>query len=347
VIKILKSFVLCAVLLVAVQSTRVHAMNKKNAWLLGIGVTTCLSSVYLVPKISRWCNGKLLYAAASNNNSEMVKYFVENGADVNTIGNNGETPLYLAVFFNKLDLVTYLVEHGADVNTTDDFGKPPLHVAASNNKLDIVKYLVEHGADVNTKNNNKKTPLHYACFSDLEMVKFLVEHGADVRAKDKHNLTPLQSTTNVQIKAYLQLVEDFYAITVIATKTFAETFSDFTNKHLGNYELIKANMTDVVNLFPLASATFAKQLETFIKEKKLPDLLGQNEMRGLFLELAKKAREETNKMTYQKNLLEECSYTKKLVLPNKLPSLIPVKKNLQATDLKKKFADTKFAFKNS
>ncbi|XP_028395326.1 serine/threonine-protein kinase 24-like [Dendronephthya gigantea] len=71
----------------------------------------------------------------------MVKYLVEQGADVNGKGTDGETVLHYAVTKD-------LVEHGADVNGKDNNRWTVLHDAVRFNRLKIVKYLVEKGADV-------------------------------------------------------------------------------------------------------------------------------------------------------------------------------------------------------
>jgi hypothetical protein len=119
--------------------------------------------------------------------------------------------------------------------------------------------------------------------NDLEMVKSLVEEGVKPSAG---SITPCKLAGEVQIKAYLELVEDFYAV-----NEAKKTFTDFTKKYLGNYELIPANMTDIVNLLPLANVTFGKQLMTLTEE-----IFGEKEMRWLFLKFAEKATGE--KMLY-------------------------------------------------
>lgn len=58
-----------------------------------------------------------LQIAANKGPMSSVKFFVENGADVNYKHPvNKMTALHMAAFQNRKDVVTYLIEHGADVN---------------------------------------------------------------------------------------------------------------------------------------------------------------------------------------------------------------------------------------
>ena len=50
-----------------------------------------------------------------------------------------------------LDVVKFLVEQQAEVNAKKDDGWTPLHSAAQNGHLDVVKFLVEQRAEVNAK----------------------------------------------------------------------------------------------------------------------------------------------------------------------------------------------------
>jgi ankyrin repeat protein len=80
-----------------------------------------------------------------------------------------------------LDVVKYLIQNGADVNAQDTYGQTALIYAASNEYgvLEIVKYLVEHGADVNVKVNygRKSTALDVA--EDEKVIEYLREQGKE------------------------------------------------------------------------------------------------------------------------------------------------------------------------
>jgi hypothetical protein len=63
--------------------------------------------------------------------------------------------------------VRYLVEQGADIHSKNNCGNTPLHTAGS---VEIARYLVEQGADIYCKSNDGNTPLqlHLACgYTDI------------------------------------------------------------------------------------------------------------------------------------------------------------------------------------
>ena len=104
-----------------------------------------------------------LLDAVKNNNKNIIKYLIENGANVNAKDADGNTPLLLVCnpsmgFSVDFDLVKYLVENGADVNARNNEGDTPLLLLMSPvGTTKLVEYLIENGADVNVKNNNGKS----------------------------------------------------------------------------------------------------------------------------------------------------------------------------------------------
>lgn len=133
-----------------------------------------------------------LHWAAYNNNLEMVKYLVEQGAEVNAKNNCGVTPLHFAALNNNLEMVKYLVDKKAEVNAKDKkCGMTPLHWAASENNPEVVKYLIQKKATVNLQDNNGKTALHWAAQKgQLKPIEILVCNGAQIDA----SLAPLSQS---------------------------------------------------------------------------------------------------------------------------------------------------------
>lgn len=118
------------------------------------------------------------------------------------------TPLNMASYVGKTDIVKYLLEKGADINTKDREGSTPLQNAAAKGHFDIVKLLVEKGSDVNYKDDNGVTPIHFGCMSgNVDLVKYLVEKGADINAVSKIGRKPAVDAVfggNVEVLKYLE-----------------------------------------------------------------------------------------------------------------------------------------------
>src|ERR1044071_4480718 len=79
------------------------------------------------PEINSSTLLEALNRATVNGHLEVVKLLVENGADVNGRGKNGNTPLYCAIENLDPELIKYLLKHGANVNAPDEAGVTPLH----------------------------------------------------------------------------------------------------------------------------------------------------------------------------------------------------------------------------
>ena len=140
----------------------------------------------------RLVSSVILPKAAYYGHLEIVKYLVENGADINAKDNNGWTSLIHAAYNGHLEVVKYLVENKADINAIGKYfgfdGLTSLMFASMNGHLEVVKYLVENGANINDRN---EALMGASISGHLEVVKYLVENGADINTKDYVGITPL------------------------------------------------------------------------------------------------------------------------------------------------------------
>ncbi|MDX5462095.1 MAG: ankyrin repeat domain-containing protein [Wolbachia endosymbiont of Tetragnatha montana] len=147
-------------------------------------------------------NVTLLSIAARSGKLDIVKYFIEQGADVNLKDNNGFTVLHLAAENGHTGVVTALLEKGAKVDEKDANWRTPLHFAVINNHKDIVTALLEKGAKVDEKDANWQTPLHFAVMKNhKDIVTALLEKGADPSIKDKYGKTPRDRAERLLEKA--------------------------------------------------------------------------------------------------------------------------------------------------
>ncbi|XP_048647440.1 protein phosphatase 1 regulatory subunit 12C [Marmota marmota marmota] len=96
----------------------------------------------------------------------------------------GSSALHQACIDENLEVVRFLVEQGATVNQADNEGWTPLHVAASCGYLDIARYLLSHGANIAAVNSDGDLPLDLAESDAMEgLLKAEIAHrGVDVEA---------------------------------------------------------------------------------------------------------------------------------------------------------------------
>jgi cytohesin len=123
--------------------------------------------------------GACSLGADTKAHTDIVRYLITHGADVNKRVMDGTTALNEAAFWGHRETVLVLLNAKADVNQTKDNGYTPLISAASEGHLAIVKLLVEAGADLNRQNTGGHTALHMASARDhREIVAALLAAGA-------------------------------------------------------------------------------------------------------------------------------------------------------------------------
>jgi len=119
-----------------------------------------------------------LHSAAYYGDLEMVQVLLDCRADVDCLDIFGSTPLYNASRYglrNDASVARLLIERGADPNTCGMDGYTPLHCAFQGGKVEIARLLIEHGASLEVKNDRGKTPLDVASEEqDGEMMKLVL-----------------------------------------------------------------------------------------------------------------------------------------------------------------------------
>jgi ankyrin repeat protein len=101
-----------------------------------------------------------LHLASFFGNMRVVEHLVMSRAEINAISRNSlkNQPLHAATVSNRTDVARFLLKKGADVNFVQHGGIAPLHAAAHNGNDVLVKILLAHGANPNTKDDKGETP---------------------------------------------------------------------------------------------------------------------------------------------------------------------------------------------
>lgn len=103
------------------------------------------------------------------------------------------------------DVVRYLLENGANVEDHNENGHTPLMEAASAGHVALARILLAHGAGINTHSNEfKESALTLACYKGhLDMVRFLLEAGADQEHKtDEMHTALMEASMDGHVEVY-------------------------------------------------------------------------------------------------------------------------------------------------
>lgn len=145
----------------------------------------------------------LLHAAIFGH-IKTAELLIKKGASLE--GKDMFSPLHAAAGRGNLEIVLLLINNGANVNSRDDRGETPLH-HASREHAESVELLIKKGADVNVPDQGGATPLHNAVYADnMKIAELLVKAGADLKAEDEEEgrLTPLECAKSEEMKELLR-----------------------------------------------------------------------------------------------------------------------------------------------
>ncbi len=92
----------------------------------------------------------LVIPAIRSGNKQMVKWLLENGADIDLRPEVGNplyyTPIYAAITYDKPDILEFLCDSGAEMNSEESGSGTPLYYAVKSNKTACALVLVEKSA---------------------------------------------------------------------------------------------------------------------------------------------------------------------------------------------------------
>lgn len=163
--------------------------------------------------------------------SRMIRFFLDNGGNVHAVTDDGNTLLHLAVRAypeeDALELAEFLIRSGCSPCAFNSAQETPIHIASKIGsmsmityllslgpslpsdilltaatgvleRMKMIRYLIQEGADVSATTADGDTPLHQLVqvhfeyeHDRLECVKILIDAGCDPRSKNRYEETPM------------------------------------------------------------------------------------------------------------------------------------------------------------
>lgn len=134
----------------------------------------------------------ILKAAQKGNIPLAEELLRQDPSCVNVTDPDGYTPLHRAAQSNREEMLKYLIENGANLNARTIDGWQAIHSAAQWGHAAILRILVSAGVDINSRTNGGNTPFHLAVTRPtnkllIEYLLFLDE--VDLEARNDANDT--------------------------------------------------------------------------------------------------------------------------------------------------------------
>ena len=200
-------------IVVLCSALQCFADTKTNVEVINVDASdTTLSEDFM------YIDNSALVRNVRRNKIDMVKKYIEKGADVNTKDDSGLFPLLIAVDNNNYDMLKLLISSGADLNLKTgkiydkkgivDYGTALMY-STKLGLYDMSKLLIVSGANVNTQNEDGKTALMIAAEKgDEKLTKLLLSKGADVNIQSVDKMTALSYAARYgKIKTAKKLID--------------------------------------------------------------------------------------------------------------------------------------------
>lgn len=152
-----------------------------------------------------------LCAAAQTGNKDIVNILLDSDANVllkNT--SNGLTPSFCAIEGNSVEILDKILDQGVSIRTRTDTGLSLVQYASLLGREQVLSYLLSKGADPNMQNIFGQTALHYAVTQDNSYIlNILLSAGAIVDVEDTKGNTPISLAEDMGKPSYVRLLSRY------------------------------------------------------------------------------------------------------------------------------------------
>jgi hypothetical protein len=204
--------------------------------------------------------GSGLMIGAWEGNIDLLRLFVERGADINLMNASGETPIILAAWRGNLPAVQWLLERGARINA------PPrqwsaLHYAVFAGHAELADYLMTRGGDINALTTNGSSVLMMAIYEGREeLARKLIEKGADPRPKNDWGDAAVDWAMRFNHLNIARLLTDPEQFAVAVSQPKA---------HWGESRRSQRMSPELENLLTLRETLVRKQFDTKVIDRRI------------------------------------------------------------------------------
>lgn len=165
-----------------------------------------LASLFFL-SFSSYAQSTIFDVAREGSLNEIKTLVDENPTLVNSVSEQGFSPILLAVYYENEAVAKYLIEAGANVNTDSPFGTPLMAAVVKGNQ-ELVELILAQNPNVNAVDQNGVNAIIYAVmFEQTEIIKKLLETDVDLNHKDKKGKSALDYTEASENETIIELLK--------------------------------------------------------------------------------------------------------------------------------------------
>ncbi len=125
---------------------------------------------------------KSLFDATKAEDTDAATAALKEGANINALSPRGsQTPLMQSVLNGKTEMVQFFLENGADATIGERNGYTPMHGAGFQGRKEIAELLFKHGVGLRDKHEDGYEPAIRSCWGGterhIETVEWFLDNG--------------------------------------------------------------------------------------------------------------------------------------------------------------------------
>lgn len=150
-----------------------------------------------------------IFEASKTGDIERILELISAQKDtINSIDENGFSPLILAAYRNQSTCVELLLSKGANVNYCSPEGTA-LHAVCYKGNVEMARLLLKNNQSINALSSRGTSCLVYAVQSGkIELVQLLLDKGADKNIADEYSRLPLDYAKQAKNQQLIELLSN-------------------------------------------------------------------------------------------------------------------------------------------
>jgi len=180
----------------------------------------------------------ILHQATAFNAKEIIYLLVEKlSIPLDILSQTKQTSLMIASNFGFIELMKYFLDHGANLSLTDECNFNPLLYAAKQGELTSIIYLLHRGSDIMIKDNNGCDLVHWAAFkNNVFLLRLFKRFNLPLNEMDFHGFKPIDRAV---ANSSFESVKFFLDNVLEGINVASMNFLDIKNEEIKNYMLEK------------------------------------------------------------------------------------------------------------